>query len=123
MTKIYKIEDDDVFTGTANVFTGTLEQFRREQFFPGPCEHSDIVEWCDDQDYQFTVSNAPEDNTHNLKIAGYANKTAMHPLGSYIGFEPGPTVFAQPLVYLGDAQEVIDALQAEIDLLRGELGV
>lgn len=108
MAKIYEIEDGDVFRGT-------LIQFRREGFFHGPCEHNDIVEWCHDQDYQFTVTDAPEDNPHNLKVIGYANRTAMHPVGSYCGFGPPPTVFAQPLVYLGEAQDTIDALQEQLD--------
>lgn len=108
MTKIYTIENGDVFQGT-------IEQFREQRFFKGPCEHEDIVEWCHDQDYEFTVD---DDNPHDLNIVGYANKTAFHPVGSYIGFEPGPIVFAQPLVYLGDAMDVINSLQEEIEDLR-----
>lgn len=60
-------------------------------------------------------------NTEDLHIVGYANRTALHPVGSYIGFEPGPTVFATPVVYLSEAQEKIDALNDRIEELEEDL--
>lgn len=66
------------------------------------------------------------DVTQRIEFAyppvGYANKSALHPLGSYIGFEPGPTVFAQPLVYQSDlmqlAQDYEDVLEDHRSLVR-----
>lgn len=62
-----------------------------------------------------------ETNTEDLQIVGYANRTALHPVGSYIGFEPGPTVFATPVVYLSEAQEKIDNLQTQVEVLKETL--
>lgn len=47
------------------------------------------------------------ENPHDFRIVGYANRTAMHPTGSHIGWDR-PTVFAQPLVYLSDANERLE---------------
>lgn len=112
--KIYTIED-------GIIFKGTLRQFRRDGYFPGPCNESDIIEWCHDNDYEFTITPADEHNPHNMVVAGYANKTAIHPVGSYIGFEKGPTVFATPVVYLSEAQDIITDLEEQIEDLKEQL--
>jgi hypothetical protein len=71
--------------------------------------------WEDDE------GDPDETNTEALHIVGYANKTALHPLGSYIRFEPGQTVFATPVVYLSEAQEKIDALKDRIAELEQQV--
>lgn len=53
----------------------------------------------------------------HIETIGYANRTGMHPVGSFIGWER-PTVFSLPLVFRQDLDEVIAQYEDKIRLLR-----
>lgn len=85
-----------------NTFEGTIDQFR-DCFFSNATPDL-ITAWCHEQGCSL------ETRPLLFHTVGYANKTAFHPMGSYIGFERGPTVFATALCYVDEAQEVVDSL-------------
>lgn len=119
MAKMYRIKGPD---GT---FQGTLQEFRVQYLNPEArsTADEDVLNFCteiglDIQEYHTIDPVEPEQNPHNFHITGYSNVTAMHPVGSYIGWSKGPTVFATPMIYLSEANDKIDELQEQIDDLQ-----
>lgn len=96
---------------SGETFEGTVEQFENS-FFSNATPDA-ITAWCDDHGYDVTI-----EQKFIFPVIGYGNKTAMHPLGSYIGFERGPTVFASPLTHVSIAEDVVDTLMQQLDDLR-----
>lgn len=110
MAKMYRIK------AAHETFKGTLQEFRLQYLKPGVNgTDEDILKMClmygmDVQEYHTIDPVDPEENPHNFHITGYSNVTVMHPVGSYIGWSKGPTVFASPMVYLSEANDKIDEL-------------
>lgn len=97
-----------------DVFEGSIEQFK-DCFFDN-ADIDTISWWCGEHGYALEVKDV-----FDFPIAGYGNKTAFHPVGSYIGFEPGPTVFSSALTYVSCAEEAVDKMQERIDDLQAQV--
>lgn len=98
------------------VFEGTLDQYRETFSDHHASTIEQIVDWWAEHGLSVEIQDR-----YLFPIVGYGNKTAMHPLGSYIGFERGPTVFASPLTHVSIAESVVTTLQHELEDLQADV--